>query len=425
MASNVVQLHPRQPSLAGYLRVGHDGHRLLEQMLTAGRLQHRRFVFDAAYIDRQRDLLKAFKTAGCEVILDTNFSEMFFAGKFGSKVTLLPWANHDRPWQSDDFVNVRNFDIAHSIAEFAIRFGVDAVLLSSNILSADSIATVKNDRSVCESLRAELDRSGGTNIRIDFLTSLATKTLNDGVARKALLTGIGGLPIDNIWLRVENFGANSTGVATHSFITVVQDFHALEIPLVLDYVGGLVGLSALAFGTAGGICHGIGVKETFDLAHWKKVGKGGGGGALVYVAELDKKFRPDQLTAFLGAKGSKPKFACNDQDCCSSPQDMIDRRDEHFIIQKSKQLATLAKTPADKRVDAYLVDYLGTAVRKARASTLLKIENAALKKSLMENKKRLTRLEEALVTLDKLELSKSEVPKFRGGKERLNVVLAS
>ena len=104
---------------------------------------------------------------------------------------------------------------------------------------------------------------------------------------------------------------------------------------------------------------------------------------------------------------------------------MIDHHDEHFIIQRSKQLAGLAKTPADKRVDAFLVDYLGTAVRKARASTLLKIDDVALKKALVENRKRLTRLEEAVVTLDKLELSRSMIPEFRGGTERLNVVLAS
>jgi hypothetical protein len=432
MASNVISLHPRQPSLAGYLRVGHDGHRLLEHMLKAGRLQHKRFVFDAAYIDRQTDLLRAVKAAGCEVVLDTNFSEMFYAGKFASpvtqrpsKITQLPWANHDRPWQQDDFVNVRNFDVSHSIAEFAVKYGVDAVLLSSNILRSETISAIKTDCSLCESLRMELDKSGGNNIRVDFLASFSSKTLNDGAARKSLIASITGLPIDNIWLRLENFGATSTGVATLAFISAVQSLHIAGMPLVIDYAGGLVGLSTLAFGAAGGICHGIGVKETFDLSHWKKAGKGGGKSVFVYVAELDKKFKPDQLTNFFSASGSKPKFACNDKDCCGSPQDMIDHHDEHFIVQRSKQLAGLAKTPSDKRSDTFLVDYLGASVRKARASTLLKLDDVALKKSLIENKKRLTRLEEALVTLNKIELTKSKIPEFRGGKERLNVVLAS
>ena len=426
MSNNVIPLRPRQPDLAGYLRVGHDGHRLLEHMLKAGRLQHKRFVFDAAYIDRQWDLLKAVKAAGCEVVLDTNFSEMFFVGKFGSKVILLPWANPDRPWQQGDFSNVRNFDVAHSIAQFAVNFGVDAVLLSSNVLHSGTISTIKIDRSLCESLRIELDKSGGSNIRVDFLTSLASKTLNDEMARKSLVTSIANMPIDNIWVRLENFGSTSTGVATHAFITAIQDLHELGVPVVVDYTGGLVGLSTLAFGAAGGISHGIGVKETFDLSHWKKVGNGGGGGGVfVYVAELDKKFKPNQLIDFLAAKGSKPKFACNDPDCCVSPQDRIDHHNEHFITQRSKQLAGLARVPADKRVDSFLVDMLGAAVRKARASTLLKIEDAGLVKSLVENKKKLTRLEEALVTLDKVELSKSKIPEFRGGKERLNVVLAS
>ncbi len=62
--SNVVPVHPPQPLLAGYLRVGHDGHRRLPHMLSVGRLKYKRFVIDAAYIDSQTDLLKSLQAAG-------------------------------------------------------------------------------------------------------------------------------------------------------------------------------------------------------------------------------------------------------------------------------------------------------------------------------------------------------------------------
>jgi hypothetical protein len=59
--SNVVPLHPPQPLLAGYLRVGHDGHRRLPHMLNVGRLKYKRFVFEAALKIEDEVLKKALK----------------------------------------------------------------------------------------------------------------------------------------------------------------------------------------------------------------------------------------------------------------------------------------------------------------------------------------------------------------------------
>ena len=422
--SNVVPLHPHQPLLAGYLRVGHDGHRRLQHMHNVGRLKYKRFVFDAAHIESQTELLKALQAAGCEIVLDTNFSEMFFGGKQGSSITKLPWANRDRPWQPTDFKLRRNFDVARQIAEFATKHSANSIIAPSHVIESATVDTSSFDRVICESLRVQLDNLGQKDIKIDFQLSLAAGVLGDQVSRQSLIAGLSELPIDNLWLRIENFGATSTGAAVQKVINFAKDFHDCGKPLVADYVGGLAGLATLSFGTAGGLCHGIGIKEKFDLSHWKNKPTGGGGNNYVYVAELDKKFKPTQLQQFLEARGSKSKFSCNDQECCAHANDMIDRHDEHFITQRSKQLQDLAVFPADKRTDHFLLNHVGAAVRMGELSAKLKIEDEALKKALKENKKRLQRMQEALMTVAQGNLSFSKVPAFRGGKNKINAVMA-
>ncbi len=424
--AEVIHLHPRQPLLAGYLRVGHNGHRKLENMLVSGKLQYRRFVFDACHLVEQVDLLRALQRSGCEIVLDPNFSEMFFPGKFGSAITKLPWANHDRPWAIDDFRSTRNFDVTRAIAEFAIKHGVNAVLAPTHVIDFASVESVTVDLTLCESLRKQLDLLGGTGIKIDYQLNLATRTLTDSIARQKLLPELGNLPVDNVWLRVENFGATSTGVATRSFIECVREFHAHNRPIVVDYTGGLVGLSTLSFGATGGLCHGIGIKEKFDISRWKKAGNSGGGGTYVYVADLDRYLKPDQLNTFWEAKGSKSKFGCNDADCCNQLQDMIDHHDEHFVVQRSKQLLTLSKIPVEKRTDYFMLKFVGNSVRMARAATALKIEDQPLREALLKTKKRLQHFEEALVNLSGTAAasSYSRVPAFRGGVNAISAVLA-
>src|ERR1700735_3533414 len=58
MTATLHVLRPQTPPIAGYLRVGHTGHRKLLDLHAAGRLAFRRIVFDAAHFDeRLRDAL--------------------------------------------------------------------------------------------------------------------------------------------------------------------------------------------------------------------------------------------------------------------------------------------------------------------------------------------------------------------------------
>ena len=133
MAATLHVLRPQSPPLAGFLRVGHTGHRKLLDLQAAGRLPFRRVVFDAAHLEEQIELLKQLKASGCEIVLDPNFAEMATPGRFGApSIQKLPWASLDRPWQPDDFVGRRNQDTAKAIADFAVKAGINVVLAHSS-----------------------------------------------------------------------------------------------------------------------------------------------------------------------------------------------------------------------------------------------------------------------------------------------------
>ena len=82
MAATLHVLRPQTPPLAGFLRVGHTGHRKLPDLQAAGRFPFRRVVFDATHLGEQIDLLRQLKADGCEIVLDPNFAEMATVGRF-------------------------------------------------------------------------------------------------------------------------------------------------------------------------------------------------------------------------------------------------------------------------------------------------------------------------------------------------------
>jgi hypothetical protein len=99
MTATIHRLHNSTP-VASYLRVGHRDHKWLEDQLARGALPYRPFVFEAAHIRQQRDLVNLLRAANCEIVLDTNFAELSSIGKFQGASRQLPWARDDRRWKS-------------------------------------------------------------------------------------------------------------------------------------------------------------------------------------------------------------------------------------------------------------------------------------------------------------------------------------
>ena len=78
-------------------------------------------------------------------------------------------------------------------------------------------------------------------------------------------------------------------------------------------------------------CHGVGQKESFRAGDWKKPAQGGGSKRRVYIAELDRYFYEDQLNAIFSTRGGRPRFGCNDPNCCPHGiNDMKENPHAHF-----------------------------------------------------------------------------------------------
>jgi hypothetical protein len=426
MVASVHVLHANLPEIGGFLRIGHTGHRKLEALLAANRLYFRRFVFDAAHIADQIELVKSLRVRGSEIVLDPNSAEMAALGRFNSSVNKLPWGNPGRPWQPSDFGKGRNVDTAKAIAEFAMKYSVDAVLAPAHFVDSLPNGWTTVDLKLCEELRNELDRSGGKNVALDFQIITTNTLLKDAASRELLISSVRHLPIENVWIRASGFGATATGAATRSFMESVRCFHELQRPLVADYTGGLSGLAAAAFGVVGGMSHGVGQKETFrasGLNTPSKPGERKGTTKWIYVPELDRSFKQEQLASLFGVRGARSRFGCNDSNCCANgPEDMIENPHVHFITQRSRQLADLSNVPELRRAEHLLLRHLDPAVRAGRLASRPHPDDQALVKAMLASKKRLVNLRDALGDLHATDSSatRSSAPTFRGDFRNLS-----
>ncbi|HEX4184124.1 MAG TPA: hypothetical protein VHY34_12785 [Caulobacteraceae bacterium] len=428
MAATLHVLRPQTPPVAGFLRIGHTGHRKLLDLQAAGRLPFRRFVFDAAHLEEQIELVKRLKAAGCEIVLDPNFAEMATVGRFGSSsLQKLPWANLDRPWSPEDFTSRRNQDAARAIAEFAIKAGVDAVLAPTHLIEKATDAWRRIDLRLCEALRHELDQCGGADVTVDYQLITTSALLKDVTYRASVVADVACMPVENVWLRASGFGATATGAGTRHFIESARGVLEVGRPLVVDMAGGFAGLGAVAFGAIGGISHGVGQKESFKAADWRKPPSGGGGAsARAYVHELDRYFKDNQLQALFGAKGGRSRFGCNDTKCCPhGGEDMIESSHAHFLTQRHRQLDDLSAVPEARRAEHFLLRHLDPAIRSARHAARLKIADEQVMAAVGDAKVRLVRLRDALADLNETGAAdtRSRAVGFRGGAKAVSAVL--
>ncbi len=430
MSAMIHVLHSQPAPIAGFLRVGHTGHRKLEAMQAAGRFPYRRVVFDAAHIAEQSDLLKTLKRRDVEVVLDPNFAEMATLGRYKSAVSSLPWANTERPWTATDFRPGRNLDIAKMIAEFAIQQGVHVLLAPTHFVESNGDPWRPIDLRMCERLRRELDQLGGSEIAIDYQLIITNALLKDEQVRASFAADLNQLPIENIWLRTSGFGATATGVGTRAFAEAVRGLHAADRPLIADGVGGFPGLAPGAFGAVGGISHGVGQQESCRASSWKRPSRKGGGGTALrnYVPELDRYFGEEQLSSIFDAKGGRSRFGSTDSNCCQDGAvDMVENAHIHFIIQRIRQLDDISSVPELRREEHFLLRHVDPAVRSARFGSRLKISDEKVLEAVKRAKIRLVRLRHSLADLQAKEgaVARSRSPAFRGGRSSISAVLGT
>ncbi len=69
-----------------FVRTGHTGHGVLENLYSAGRVSISHAVFDTNHINRREDLLHTLFGGGTEIILDTKCAELAYKAGLNSSI---------------------------------------------------------------------------------------------------------------------------------------------------------------------------------------------------------------------------------------------------------------------------------------------------------------------------------------------------
>ncbi len=397
--SNVVHLHKPPPRIAHYLRVGHREHVLADRMRTEGRISQLGLVFDACYVPSQRDLIRDLRNEGRELILDTRAAEQSVPGLFSGKVSDAPWARKENPLEPDDFVAGTNRSVLEPIARFAVTNGFHTVLSPTHYLGGDQFFWFDVDRQSCVSLRASLDQEGGRAIGINYALLLDNAQLKDTELVRKIVSGLSGLPISALWLRVSGFGVDATGAGVDKMARVVLEFHRLGIPIIMDLLGGLAAYGLASLGVSSGYSNGLKGKDSFQTSGWLKPHRRGGGGneRAVFVSGLDRRMKVSEMKALFSASSTaRTHYGCRHPECCGSIDAMLREPEAHHLGEQARTIADLSAVPEARRPDYFLDTFLEDARSKAERSQRLKKAPEEFLKPAEKAAIRLSRMKDAL-----------------------------
>ena len=417
--AKIVYLHRHHEPVAHFLRVGTSSHRLLEQLLFAGRLPIQRMVVEASAFTRQADLLSTLllRKSGREIVLDTNVAELSVVGRYQGFAKGAPWANPDGVLTPAHFrAGTNEFDVIGKIARFAVEHGIHRVLAPTHFISGVKDQWFANDQNACTALRRSLDVHGGRRVAIDYPLMISNAVLNDGAERNAIISALASLPVDSIWLRTSGFGVSATVAGLRKYVAAARDFHILEKPIISDGIGGMSALAVAAFGAASGVAYGLAEKERFDASSWSKSPdpdrEGGGNSYIMLLPGIDQLIKKSDAQVLMNAPGGRRLCSCHDRDCCPNGfEDTLKDPKGHYLRQRTREIEALSAVPEQLRIQHFLAVVLASVGRTARAAAKLKVERS-IAEMLQKNADRLDRLSGVLDDLHKTDGSATRAVGF-------------
>jgi hypothetical protein len=336
--------------LGVYLRPGFHHIRDCEEILADRSSELTGIIFDASNADRQRAVWEAARARKIDLVFDPETQALAAPHAHRSKKERLKWA-FERPHTCEDLAGDKGAKLIALVVEEALARRSTSILATSHFLSdGASDPWFQLDVTLCQKLRAELDRRGARSVDIYYSLALPMRELRKADTRRQIIRALRGLPFDELWLRVSDFGSGATGPALAAYVEAAREFQQLDVPVLADHVGGLVGLNLLAVGAVGGLAHGITVGERFDHRGWFRKSSGGGNGKRIYLEKLDLFLRSDEAIAFFGAKGAKARFVCADTLIAPSGlRTMQDQPGKFFGLLRLKQVRDISRVPPSQR----------------------------------------------------------------------------
>jgi hypothetical protein len=363
--SNVIRL-PRPPSqrsapegLGFYVRVGRNDHSALLDLLATGEEGIFGFVIDAHNVGRHRELITEARRRDLDVILDSKILQMGFPGAVTEGLSALPWGL-ERHHNVTDFDGSAGANRAAQIVEAAVTGGFTQLLGPTHLLMSTNDPWLRRDIGMMAHTADEIARSGKkTELELIYPLVVPMSLLRNAAERRGIIAAIGDAPCSAIWLKVENFGDNATGEKVAAYVEACRDFHERGLPLVGDNVGGLPGLSALAFGAVGGMAHGVTMQQSFSASDWRRppvASSGFGISWRVYVPQLDLLIKRNTAQVLFAASPKiKAICGCKDTHCCPhGTRDMLDHPARHAIYQRAREIERLSAVPQSMRAGHYL-----------------------------------------------------------------------
>lgn len=389
-------VRPAPSPLGLYFRAGRNDHRVLSELIAAGDAACTGIVVDATHADRHKELRAQAVEHRIHVILDPKTMEMATPGGFTQAQDKLPWGTGEQH-RADDFRGQAGERLISTLGDFAVEGGFTQVLAPTHLIESVDDGWLDIDTQSVRQLKAHLDRETGGAVSIVYPLVLPYSVLRDGAQRRAVIEALRSVDVDAIWLRVGGISASAgSPAAVKAYIAAAAEFHALGIPVVADQIGGLFGLSLLAFGAVGGISHGITMGERFDHGRYRRPSNGNPftPSRKVYVPALDLMLKPTLAEELVrSSPRNKGMFGCRDKHCCPrGVDDMLGNPARHFMVQRINEVAGLSQIPESLRPQRFLDRHLRPATDAAVAAAAVPWSDESMCEKTEKHRKRLDAL---------------------------------
>jgi hypothetical protein len=393
MATPRIRLvRPAPDPLGLYIRSGRVDQKELQNFITSRAVGFTGVVFEGKRVARQKELLSLVLENGLDAVLDPQTQPMATVGGYASSMDDLPWSRKRHHSLSDLATAFQQRQLSDEIAQFAVRHGFTQVLAPTHLIAGAKDPWLAVDLALLNALRSSLERHGASHVQVHYSLAVSYEAFRTAPARLAILEQLRRAAVDGLWLNVDGCGMDSSPTAITRYCDAATDFQTLGVPIVADHVGGLMGLSLLAFGGVGGLSHGITLGERFDTSSWHKKPqtKPFGAKTRVYIPQLDLMLsRVDAERLFEDGGGrARTAFGCRDSSCCRRGiDDMLQAPARHFLYQRTQQVAALGQIPESLRPSQFLEEHVRRASDAALIATKLTLPEILEKKAAKQAKR--------------------------------------
>lgn len=369
-----------------YIRAGRIDQRELQSFIASGVSGLTGVVFEAKRVSQQKELLSLVLEHRLDAVLDPQTQAMATVGGYAPNMDKLPWSEK-RPHSLGDFISpFARQQLVDKIAQFALLHGFTQVLAPTHLITGPDDPWLVIDIACANALRSALERHGVGHVQVNYSMALTYEAFRTPAKRHAILTQLQRADMDCLWLNIDGCGSSSSPTAVTRYGDAATDFHVLGKPVVADHVGGLVGLSFLAFGVVGGLAHGVTLGERFDADGWHKPPQGTpfGPKLRIYIPQLDTLLSRDDAEKFfeMGGGRARTHFGCRDTNCCARGiTDMLQAPGRHFLYQRTREVAGLGQIPESLRPSQFLEEHLRPASDASLLATRLSLPENLSKKA--------------------------------------------